>query len=69
MVFAIVKYTINDKESSIVEINGLAIIAGSMPSFSAIIGKSDPTDLAIITIPIIVRPTTSETLSPTLSKK
>ena len=51
------------------DINGLAIIAGSTPSFSATIGKSAPTVFAITTTNIIVSPTIRETCNATLSKK
>ena len=49
--------------------SGLAIIAGSPPNFSAMIGSREPTVLAITTIPTMVMPTIIETCTPTLSKK
>ena len=52
-----------------VEISGLAIIAGSNPNFSATTGSRDPTAFAITTTNTIVSPTTRETVMATLSKK
>ena len=44
--------------------NGLAITAGSNPSFLASIGRVDPTNLANIIVIISVRHTTAEVVIP-----
>ena len=55
---AIPKYTTNDSASTIVVINGLAITAGSNPTFFAKSGSIHPTIFARITVNIMVRATT-----------
>ena len=61
------KKTNNDMASTIVVINGLAITAGSNPSFFANIGRVHPINLAIIITTINVIHTTSDIVTPTLS--
>ena len=64
---AIWKYTNSDIASTIVVINGLAITAGSNPSFLANIGNVHPINLAIITTIINVAHTINAILTSTLS--
>ena len=61
-VTAILKYINSDTASTIVVINGLAITAGSNPSFLAIIGREQPITLATHTVRTKVEQTTSATL-------
>ena len=61
-IVAILKKTINDKASTIVVMNGLAITAGSKPSFDARTGNTQPTNFATITVKNNVKHTTKATI-------
>ena len=54
---AILKYTNTERISTIVVINGAAIIAGSNFSFLASKGNKQPIDLDNITVTVILNPT------------
>ena len=60
-IVAILKKTNNDSASTIVVINGLAITAGSKPSFEASTGKVQPTNFATTTVKNKVKQTTKAT--------
>lgn len=63
------KYIIKDNASTIVVINGPAIMAGSIFNFLAIIGNMPPTILAITTVINKVMDTVKDTRNPTSSNK
>ena len=56
---AILKYINIEQLSNIVDINGAAIIAGSILSFLANIGKAHPSVFARHAVPIKVKPSTT----------
>lgn len=60
---AILKNTNNDRASTIVVINGLAITAGSNPNFEATTGKIQPTSFATMTVKNKVKQTTNATMT------
>ena len=55
------KKTTSESASTIVVMKGLAITAGSKPSFCASMGKEEPTSFARITVTQIVRETLNAT--------
>ena len=62
---AILKYISKEQASTSVVINGLAITAGSNPSFFASIGREHPISFATITVITNVEHTIPEIASPT----